>query len=499
MEPTLPTCTRVLKTCPQCGGSYEPGTQFCPRDGTALSLPTGLIAGKYQLLGELGSGGMGVVYLANQVSMDRRCALKVLSPATVSAPDTLARFHREAQSASRISHPNVVGVFDFGTTDDGMAYLAMEYVEGQSLEQLLAGGAIGPRRTARIIWQIANGLSVAHDLRIVHRDLKPGNIMLTRYRSWDDFVKVVDFGIAKPVGATSTSAVTSTGLRIGTPAYMSPEQWIDGNVDHRSDIYSLAVIAVEMLSGKRPTTIPGLAVDTRPGQTLPAAWPPDVKSVLARALAPLPDERYDSVSAFSAAFVGAVNAWEPPTPDVREPWDERLGTPVSSPAARPRAVLTGAIGLVAVALAAWLGWRTIDRDVPVAPAPDAAPAESGSGPFDTTTLPPVPTPRQATTSPPAIPERAAPGLDSLALVRTAFDLDRPDADSARRVAGIAAALLRGPLDDSARVEVSYRLAEARFFLGDAFEACAALDSVRGISERIGYLARSITVLRDRHC
>ncbi|NUQ12712.1 MAG: serine/threonine protein kinase, partial [Gemmatimonadaceae bacterium] len=291
--------------------------QFCPRDGTALPALPGLIAGKYEVVRELGSGGMGVVYLANQAAIERRCALKMLRPDAVADPDALARFHREARAASRISHPNVVGVFDFGQAEDGSAYLAMEYVDGVTLAEVLRAGPLPPRRAARIAWQVANGLAVAHELGIVHRDLKPGNIMLTTYRSWTDFVKVVDFGIAKPVGSAATSTVTSTGLRVGTPAYMSPEQWIDGDVDPRSDQFTLALIVVEMLSGRTPPPQPSLMMD---GTTLiesvpkPAAWPEAVKQVLARALQRLPDDRYGAVSEFARELVAAVNAWEPPAP-----------------------------------------------------------------------------------------------------------------------------------------------------------------------------------------
>lgn len=468
---------------------------------------------------------MGVVYLANQAAIERRCALKMLRPDAVADPDALARFHREARAASRISHPNVVGVFDFGQAEDGSAYLAMEYVDGVTLAEVLRAGPLPPRRAARIAWQVANGLAVAHELGIVHRDLKPGNIMLTTYRSWTDFVKVVDFGIAKPVGSAATSTVTSTGLRVGTPAYMSPEQWIDGDVDPRSDQFTLALIVVEMLSGRTPPPQPSLMMD---GTTLiesvpkPAAWPEAVKQVLARALQRLPDDRYGAVSEFARELVAAVNAWEPPAPGVREPWDERLG--VATPTAtrttgtRRHPARRAVVALGGAAFAGWLGWQafaggTAGSNGAGASVRDDSPADSGTAtPSEPATVRPAgQTPAAGAPRPPgaigdqraesrqAPPPDVAPEVDSLAVVRQAFDLDRPDADSARRVVAIAMALLGGPLADSARIEVSYHLAEARLFLGQDESACGVLAAIGPLAERTSFLARSIATLRERRC
>lgn len=530
MEPAgsrflLPVAGHVVKTCAQCGGTFEADIQFCPRDGTPLRLPQGLVAGKYEVLSELGKGGMGVVFLANQVAIDRRCALKMLRADAVADPDALARFHREARSASRIQHPNVVAVFDFGQAEDGSAYLAMEFVDGRTLADVLHEGPLPPRRAARIAWQVANGLGVAHELGIVHRDLKPGNIMLTTYRSWTDFVKVVDFGIAKPVGAGSQSSVTSTGLRVGTPAYMSPEQWIDGNVDARSDLFTLALIVVEMLSGRTPPPQPSLMMDgTTLIESVPKTtpWPDSLKRVLSRALQRLPEDRYGSVAEFSRELVAAVNEWEPPAPGVREPWDERLGvvTPATTAVARPgrRSAVRAGIAAPVVALTGWFAWKALSGGL-ASPATPAATDSGGTSapvsvdaPADSTargavsSLPGGLAPRQGGTPPrrdDGAARRAAtpavPSVDSLAIIRQAFDLDRPDADSARRVIAVAETLLRGPLGDSARVEVSYRLAEAHFFLGEDDAACDALSRVLPLSERLEYLTRSVATLRQRRC
>ena len=163
--------------------------------------------------------------------------------------DAITRFNREASNASRISHPNVAAVYDFGETSDGLIYLAMEFVDGPSLTTLIERhGALPPLRAADIVRQAADALAVAHDMGIVHRDLKPDNIMIAKTRDGSDLVKVVDFGIAKAAG-NDAQKVTKTGLVVGTPEYMSPEQLAGDKLDGRSDIYSLGLVAFNMLTG----------------------------------------------------------------------------------------------------------------------------------------------------------------------------------------------------------------------------------------------------------
>jgi serine/threonine-protein kinase len=454
-----------------------------------------LIAGKYETQEELGRGGMGVVYLAKHVEMDRRCALKMLHVADLNDPDAMARFHREARSASRISHPNVVAVYDFGKAESGDAYLAMEYVQGTSLEQLLADGVgIDPRRTARIIWQVANGLTAAHDLGIVHRDLKPGNIMLTRYRQWDDFVKVVDFGIAKPVDPSTQSNVTTTGLRVGTPRYMSPEQWVQEAVDPRSDIFALALITVELLAGRLPSFQSGLLTSGKEViDAIPAArsWPASVKAVLVKGLSPDPELRHRSAHEFASELVTAVNQWIPPAPGTREPWDERLTKTASRfllrrwrwPVAAVLLVVGGAAVLVLPALRKGTAESVIQPASPDSVKPSGAKDSAG---------PPSPGP------PPPAP--SAPRVrDQVATLGAIFNLDRPDPDSARRVVTLAGRLLRSPLSDSVRVEVSYRLAEAELYLGENEVACSVLREMRPLAARTGVALRATEALIARQC
>src|SRR5438046_102039 len=303
-----------MKICPVCSTEYPDDVKFCPNDGQTLrsAAPAGnlvgqVVADRYHVVKKLGEGGMGQVYLAEHVKMGRRSAIKVMNPSMVHDPDAVARFNREAANASRITHPNVCAIYDFGETTDGTIYLAMEFIEGEPLTDLLQReGALAPLRAAHIFVQVADALQAAHDLGIVHRDLKPDNIMLTRARDGADVVKVVDFGIAKAVGGDDSQKVTKTGLVVGTPEFMSPEQLAGDRLDGRSDLYSLALVLYRMLSGKLPfeaTSVQETMIKrlTDEPTTLAAArpdlsFPPGLQPVLDTAPAPTPQERYQSVA-----------------------------------------------------------------------------------------------------------------------------------------------------------------------------------------------------------
>jgi serine/threonine protein kinase len=248
----------VAKVCPQCGGEYETGDRFCPKDGTPLRPKAGddpfigrVIADRYLILARLGEGGMGRVYLAEHVKMNRQCAVKVMNAQLVNDQESLQRFAREASSSARILHPNVAAVFDYGEADK-VVYLVMEYVDGESLSAILAReGKLEPRRAVEIARQIADGLHAAHELGIVHRDLKPDNVIVARSKAGKEIPKVVDFGIAKAITDAPQDALTRSGLVIGTPEYMSPEQLLGDPVDARADIYSLGCILYQMLTGEQ--------------------------------------------------------------------------------------------------------------------------------------------------------------------------------------------------------------------------------------------------------
>jgi hypothetical protein len=215
------------------------------------------VAGRFAIVRRLGEGGSGRVYLAEQAigTARRRVALKMLLPEHASNPEMIARFSRECETVSVIEHTNVVRLYDFGETDDGALYIAMELVPGCSLGALIAEeGALEPRRALELFAQICRGVSAAHDRDIIHRDLKPDNLMVVRRDDEPEVVKVLDFGIAKTVGVSGAAArpLTRLGTVIGSPAYMSPEQLLGGEVDVRTDVYALGVVAYEMLTGVLP-------------------------------------------------------------------------------------------------------------------------------------------------------------------------------------------------------------------------------------------------------
>ena len=313
------------KICPQCGAEYELDQRFCPKDGTTLRLQnaTGdlvgaIIADRYHVIGKLGEGGMGQVYLAEHVKMGRRSALKVMNPALVKDADAISRFNREAANASRINHPHVADVYDFGETRDGIIYLAMELVEGPALTKVIEEqGPLPPSRVATIVRQVSEGLAVAHDMGIVHRDLKPDNIMLARNRDGSDCAKIVDFGIAKAAD-NAAQKVTKTGLVIGTPEYMSPEQLAGDTLDGRSDIYSLALVAFNMLTGKLPfpaeTAQESMIMRlTEPPRKLAqmhpeVPWTEAVQAALDKALQRDVNARHASASEFGRALSSALDA-----------------------------------------------------------------------------------------------------------------------------------------------------------------------------------------------
>ncbi|HJQ19144.1 MAG TPA: serine/threonine-protein kinase [Gemmatimonadaceae bacterium] len=314
----------ALKICPQCGTEYELDQRFCPKDGSTLrtqnaagDLVGSIIADRYHVLKKLGEGGMGTVYLAEHVKMGRKSAVKVMNPGMVNDADAISRFNREAANASKISHPNVAAVYDFGETTDGLIYLAMEFIEGPSLTKIIEAGALPPQRAADIARQAADALAVAHDMGIVHRDLKPDNIMIAKNRDGSDLVKVVDFGIAKAAN-NEAQKVTKTGLVVGTPEYMSPEQLAGDKLDGRSDIYSLALVAFNMLTGKLPfpaetvqeSMIMRLTDKPRPLSEMKSdvVWPPQLQTVMDKALERDANERYQSASEFGRAVWQAVQA-----------------------------------------------------------------------------------------------------------------------------------------------------------------------------------------------
>jgi eukaryotic-like serine/threonine-protein kinase len=210
--------------------------------------------GRYRLQAPIGKGGMGEVWLAWDQSLRRNVALKILRVGTTSGPEAVRRFEREAQAAGRLRGTHVVRVFDWGASDDGLYYIAMEYLAGMNVATLVDQfGPLPPARAIHLAMQACSALEEAHAAGIIHRDLKPANLHITHMPDEPDFLKLVDFGIARRVAPdVSNDRLTMTGLMVGTPSYLAPELWFGGEADERTDIYALGVTLHVMLTGVTP-------------------------------------------------------------------------------------------------------------------------------------------------------------------------------------------------------------------------------------------------------
>src|SRR5215475_8740763 len=225
------------------------------RSGRSTSTMLGRTLGNYHVVSKIGEGGMGVVYLARHATLGRPAAIKVLHPALSSNEDMVTRFFNEARAATAVRNPGIVEVFDFGTLDDGSAYIVMEYLEGENLGVRLRRGRFPVAATMTIVRAISRALQAAHEQGIVHRDLKPDNVFLVPDPELPsgERVKLLDFGIAKLAPISGEVSQTRTGMVMGTPTYMAPEQCRGaGSVDHRADLYSLGCVAYHMMCGRPP-------------------------------------------------------------------------------------------------------------------------------------------------------------------------------------------------------------------------------------------------------
>src|ERR1700733_9221850 len=252
--------------CPSCHAAIDDSQRFCPACGTVVTpadaqgpdpLLGQILGGKYKVIRLLGEGGMGAVYEGEQQlgTTKRKVAVKTLHPHLSRDPKIKARFEREVGTIAELEHPNTIQVYDFGTTPEGILYIVMEFLSGKSLaDQLEKQGPMEPDRVVTILEQVCGSLEEAHARGIVHRDLKPDNVVLVERAGKRDFVKVLDFGIAKRSREEDKEEqkLTQQGMVLGTPPYMSPEQFTGRPIDSRSDIYSLGVMTYEMLSGKLP-------------------------------------------------------------------------------------------------------------------------------------------------------------------------------------------------------------------------------------------------------
>ena len=252
--------------CEACQHQNIDGARFCANCGALMPTVSEagadpmigqLIGGRYRITSVLGEGGMGIVYVGEQQmgSTVRKVAIKTLHAHLSKDPSVLARFHRECGTVAQLEHPNTIKFYDFGSTADGTLYIAMEFVAGKPLSDVILQGPLSPERVIKIMRQVCGALDEAHLQGIIHRDLKPDNLILTDRAGETDFVKVLDFGIAartESADAQKEQKLTQQGMVLGTPPYMSPEQFTGKALDSRSDIYSLGVMTYEMLVGRLP-------------------------------------------------------------------------------------------------------------------------------------------------------------------------------------------------------------------------------------------------------
>jgi serine/threonine protein kinase/Tol biopolymer transport system component len=318
----------------------------------------GKTIGRYRIVDELGRGGMAIVYKAWQASLERFVALKVLPAYFQHDPEFLARFHREALAAARLNHPNIITVYDSGEIG-GVHFIAMEYVEGGSLRGRLASGPMGLQETVTILAQIASALDFAHDRGLIHRDIKPANILFTA----DGRPKVTDFGIAR---ASDGVQLTRTGVLMGTPEYMAPEQAEGRPVDHRTDLYALGVVLYQMLTGRAPFqgTTPHATLHAviyqppPPPRQIAPGLSPAVEAVVLKAIAKQPEKRFqrgaDMAAALRAAQAGKTPVAKAPAGRGPAEW-AASGVPRRSPVVWLMAGIAAVLVLLLGGLALLLG------------------------------------------------------------------------------------------------------------------------------------------------
>lgn len=313
-----------VKKCPACNEEYQDtNLVVCPKDRTMLLTPQKdeligqILNDRYKVVEEVGRGGMSAVYKGIHELMDRTVAIKVLLPQLVSDTISIKRFQQEAQAASHLQHPNVITVYDYGFVASGQPYLVMDFLEGESLSDIIRHEKqTTTKRMIPIFMQACEALEHAHQKGVIHRDLKSSNIMLIDFEGKKDFVKVVDFGIAKlmPSSGKQSQNLTQTGEVFGSPIYMSPEQCMAQSLDARSDIYSMGAMMYEALTGQPPlmgnsiidtmqmhmSTPPKPFREIRPDLEIPEA----LERVVLKALAKKPEQRYQSMQELRDALEG---------------------------------------------------------------------------------------------------------------------------------------------------------------------------------------------------
>lgn len=339
-----------MRRCPGCAASYDDSARYCIHDGVRLvpedgqtvvrprrsapplpgdahaSLAGSMLDGRYRVERKVGEGGMAVVYVATDISTDERLAIKVLSASLSRDRVAMERLRREASFGMRLSHPNICHIMRLGETDGGLVYVVMPFVDGEVLaDRTYRLGEVSLAETVWIVRDVAAGLQAAHQLRIVHRDLKPENVMICTRPGGGEYAVVMDFGLAKERLTTpDVQKLTATGIVMGTPEFMSPEQLRGRALDGRSDVYSLALMTFEMLTGMLPfqgktqqeTMVARLKNDPPAMRRLRPDLPfgEAVETVVARGLARHIDERYQTAPEFAAALATAATGATPSPP-----------------------------------------------------------------------------------------------------------------------------------------------------------------------------------------
>ncbi|MFT3927307.1 MAG: protein kinase [Myxococcales bacterium] len=441
-----------MRFCPRCGSRYD-HERFCPEDGVATEvLPdTGpakdallgtVVDGRYRVLEQIGEGGMGVVYKALHVTLNKTLALKVLRGEMAKDAEVVQRFIQEAQAATSIGHENIIDISDFGRLTDGTVYFVMEYLNGRPLNNLIKrGGSIPVAEAVSIVRQIGSALGAAHLRGIVHRDLKPDNVYVVTRGEQSTYVKVLDFGIAKVGGASNK--LTRTGMVFGTPHYMSPEQAAGQSVDARTDIYALGVIMYEMFTGRVPFDADTfMAVLTKHMFEQPAPMNAPgagrmlgaIEQITLRALEKKPENRYQSMQELvddldrvvgggvprmsgSAAVpaTALADALEPRTRSEMN-LEAQLGAGVPKPLSSRRWLYAAGGGLFVCVLMVLVGLSMRGEEVPA-----AANATGGGVPPSlpaTPALPGAPKPGGAPSAPGSANTAAAPAVHSDVLTLT---------------------------------------------------------------------------------